>query len=75
MIRVKKTKLKGVLLIEPDIFEDFRGSYVEIYNEDLYKKNGIKIKFVQDDFAVSKKNVLRGIHGDNKTYKLISCPF
>ena len=73
MIKVSKTNLNGVLLIEPDFFEDFRGQYVEIYNEDLYKKNGIEVKFVQDDIATSKKDVLRGIHGDHENWKLISC--
>lgn len=73
MIKVRKTKLKGVLLIEPDIFKDFRGHYIETYNGKLYKEKGVTAKFVQDDISVSKKNVLRGIHGDQKTWKLISC--
>ena len=34
-----------------------------------------KIKFKHDKFSLSKKNVLRGLHGDNKTWKLVSCPF
>ena len=75
MITVSKTKLPGVLLIKPDVFKDFRGVYVETYNEALYKKKGIKVAFVQDDYSASKKNVLRGIHGDKKTYKLISCSY
>lgn len=72
-MEVLKTKLKGVLLIKPDIFEDHRGFYVQTYNEEMYKKNGINIDFVQDDISISSKNVLRGIHGDSKTWKLISC--
>jgi len=76
-MKVEKTKLKNVLLIKPEIFEDFRGVYVETYNKKRYqkefKKHGINISFVQDDISVSKKNVLRGIHGDSKTWKLISC--
>jgi dTDP-4-dehydrorhamnose 3,5-epimerase len=55
------------------VFEDFRGTYVETYNEDLYRKAGIKTRFVQDDISVSSRHVLRGIHGDRKTWKLISC--
>ena len=73
MIKVLKTKLKGVLQIFPNIFGDLRGQFVETYNEELYKKNGINVRFVQDDISVSTKNVLRGIHGDNKTWKLLSC--
>jgi len=73
MIKVLKTNLKGVLQIFPDIFKDFRGQFVETYNEEFYKKKGINVKFVQDDISFSKKNVLRGIHSDNKAWKLVSC--
>lgn len=73
-MKVENTKLKGVLLITPPtIFEDFRGTYVEIYNEALYKDLGVRDAFVQDDISVSRKDVLRGIHGDDETWKLISC--
>jgi len=73
LIEVSKTKLDGVLLIKPHVFEDHRGEYVETYNSELYRKNGIDIEFVQDDIAVSSRNVLRGIHGDSETWKLVSC--
>lgn len=73
MIKVSKTKLKDVLIVQPEIFEDFRGYFVEMYNESLYHKNGVRVAFVQDNISVSSKNVLRGIHGDQKTWKLISC--
>lgn len=72
MAKMELTKLDGVLLFKPDIFEDHRGEYIELYNEEQYNKFA-KIKFVQDDISVSNKNVLRGIHGDHKTWKLISC--
>ena len=71
---VAKSKLEGVLVIKPlTIYEDFRGCYVETYNEQMYQAAGIAIKFVQDDISVSTRNVLRGIHGDAETYKLVSC--
>jgi dTDP-4-dehydrorhamnose 3,5-epimerase len=71
---VSKTDLGGVLLIKPPtVFEDFRGTYVELYNEELYANAGITMKFIQDDISVSSRNVLRGIHGDQRTWKLISC--
>lgn len=71
---IEETPLKGVKLITPPtIFDDFRGDYVEIYNQEIYKEGGIDIDFVQDDYATSRKNVLRGIHGDDKTAKLIKC--
>ena len=71
---IHKSDLDGVLIITPPtIFEDFRGTYVETYNEELYKKNGIPISFVQDDMSTSHRNVLRGLHGDQETWKLVSC--
>jgi dTDP-4-dehydrorhamnose 3,5-epimerase len=70
---IEKTELEGVLFIKLDAFRDQRGEYVETYNEDLYRQHGIEVKFIQDDISVSKRNVLRGIHGDNLTWKLISC--
>ena len=74
MLNVKKTKLEGVRLIEPPTcFEDFRGTYVELYNAPLYREAGIDVEFVQDDISVSSQYVLRGIHGDAKTWKLVSC--
>lgn len=69
-----RTTLDGVLLVEPaTVFEDFRGSYVETWNRRLYAASGIDVDFVQDDVSVSARNVLRGIHGDRTTWKLVSC--
>ncbi len=73
-MEVRATSLDGVLVVKPEtIFEDFRGTYVELYNELLYRETGITQDFVQDDISTSSKHVLRGIHGDQKTWKLVSC--
>lgn len=73
-MEMSKTRLNGVLKITPPtIFEDFRGHYVETYNEKLYQAAGIDVRFVQDDISVSSRHVLRGLHGDGNTWKLISC--
>lgn len=73
-LKVEKTPLDGVLMIEPlTNFEDFRGQYVELYNEAEYRAAGIDYNFIQDDISVSRQHVLRGIHGDQKTAKLVSC--
>lgn len=74
-MEIIKTKLDGVLMVKPDIAEDFRGGYVETYNEKEYKEKGIGVDFVQDDISWSSKHVLRGLHGDDHTWKLISCTF
>jgi dTDP-4-dehydrorhamnose 3,5-epimerase len=72
--KIQKTPLEGVLVIEPlTVFEDFRGHYVELYNAPAYRAAGIDYEFVQDDISVSRRHVLRGIHGDQKTAKLVSC--
>lgn len=73
-LKVEQTTLHAVRLITPPtIFEDFRGSYIETYNRDLYRQAGITTDFIQDDISTSKRHVLRGLHGDQKTYKLVSC--
>jgi dTDP-4-dehydrorhamnose 3,5-epimerase len=73
-MEVLRTKLDEVLLIKPPtVFEDFRGTYVELYNRELFRKEGIDIDFIQDDISVSSRHVLRGVHGDTGTWKLVSC--
>lgn len=73
-MQVEKTKLDKVLKITPPTnFEDFRGTYVETYNETLYREAGVTCTFIQDDISTSTQHVLRGIHGDGETWKLISC--
>jgi dTDP-4-dehydrorhamnose 3,5-epimerase len=74
-MKIEEARLPGVLVIDPPtVFEDFRGSYVESYNKELYSSKGVAVDFVQDDFSISSQGVLRGLHGDRETYKLISCP-
>lgn len=75
-MNVESSDLEGVLVIDPPTnFEDFRGSYVELYNERIYQESGIRDVFLQDDISTSRRNVLRGIHGDSSTTKLVSCLF
>lgn len=72
-LQVSRTSLPGVLLITPPtMFTDHRGVYVELYNERLYQ-DVCPARFVQDDISVSHRSVLRGIHGDSETWKLVSC--
>lgn len=74
MLEVKKTSLEQVkVIVPPTNFEDFRGSYVELYNKELYQQAGIAIDFLQDDISTSTRHVLRGLHGDGHTWKLVSC--
>ena len=73
MIEVCKTNLEGVLLIKPTFFEDHRGEYLELYNKKLYASKGIDVDFVEDDVSIATRGVVKGIHGDTITWKLISC--
>ena len=72
-------KLEEVAIIQPDIFYDYRGEYVETWNVENYKvfdhlvNDSNKIEFKQDDISTSVKHTLRGLHGDDKTWKLVSC--
>ncbi len=57
-----KTEIDGVYIIEPKVFGDSRGFFMETYNENDFKKNGLDYVFVQDNQSKSHKGVLRGLH-------------
>jgi dTDP-4-dehydrorhamnose 3,5-epimerase len=72
---IKKSPKLGLLKIFPKTnFKDSRGIYLETFNKKDYKKI-LKLDFVEDDFSINKKRVFKGIHGDYKTWKLISCVY
>lgn len=73
MIEVEKTTLLGLSLVKPTILEDHRGIFCETYQLATYLDKGIDVHFVRDAISTSTKNVLRGIHCDDKTWKLIQC--
>ncbi len=57
-----KTYIPDLLIYEPTVFEDSRGYFFECYNEQTFLKEGVTIKFVQDNQAKSSYGVLRGLH-------------
>ncbi len=57
-----ETSLAGVLLLEPRVFGDDRGFFLESYNERTFAEIGIHERFVQDNHSYSEKNVIRGLH-------------
>ena len=61
-LKVIKSFLCGVLVLEPRVFEDNRGFFLESYNERSLEVVGIKAHFVQDNHSYSRCNVLRGLH-------------
>lgn len=70
---VSDTNLEGVKYLTTDRFEDLRGEYGGVYDEAMYAANGLTEKFVADQVSFSYRNVLRGLHGDTKTTKLVQC--
>jgi len=61
-MNVKGTKLSGVLVLEPDVFSDERGFFLETWSSTRYENAGIQGSFVQDNVSFSNKGVLRGLH-------------
>ena len=58
----EKTKLPGVVIIQPQVFGDSRGYFMETYKKNLFAEAGIDKEFVQDNESSSTKGVLRGLH-------------
>jgi len=62
-MKVTESGIKGVYTIEPDVYEDDRGFFMETFHIERYRKLlGINLEFVQDNISRSSKNVLRGMH-------------
>jgi len=61
-------EIEGLLIIEPNVFEDDRGHFFESYNKEEFERNGLKDVFVQDNQSFSQKNVLRGLHFQNPPF-------
>jgi len=76
MLIEQSTKVNDLKIISPEVFYDFRGEYVETFRKSTYDfsdRHGNKVEFVEDDISMSNHGVLRGLHGDDKTWKLIQC--
>jgi len=61
-VRFIETALKGVILVEPDVFEDPRGFFLETYHARKYADGGIPGPFVQDNWSRSVRGTIRGLH-------------
>ena len=62
MFKFNKTSIEGVYIIEPQVFGDNRGYFMETYKEPDFKAAGLDYNFVQDNQSSSRKGVLRGLH-------------
>ncbi len=74
-MNIKETNIKGCFVIEPNVFQDKRGYFLESYNQCIFNEHlGLKVNFVQDNESYSTKGVLRGLHyqqGDQAQAKLV----
>ena len=61
-IKVTPCDIKGLYVIEPAVFKDERGYFMETYNQNDFKEAGLDMVFVQDNQSMSVKGVLRGLH-------------
>lgn len=76
-MKITKTKLDGVLILEPDVFGDYRGFFMESWSQRKMEEAGLFYNFVQDNHSLSTvKGTLRGIHfqkGEKAQAKLVRC--
>lgn len=75
-MKIIKTPIEGLLVLEPQLFRDARGYFVETYNEQRYHEAGIDARFVQDNQSCSTYGVVRGLHFQRPPYtqaKLVCC--
>ncbi len=71
-----KCKIDGLVIIEPSVFGDDRGFFMETYSKKVFTENGISVEFVQDNHSRSTKGVLRGLHFQKPPFaqdKLVRC--
>lgn len=64
-MKVIATGLPGVMIIEPKVFGDAWGFFMETWNQARYEEHGLPAVFVQDNLSFSQKGVLRGLHFQN----------
>ena len=58
-ITVTKTQIEGLVIVQPSVFGDERGYFMETYNKEEFEKQGLDMTFIQDNESKSKKGVLR----------------
>jgi dTDP-4-dehydrorhamnose 3,5-epimerase len=64
-MKVTPCELAGLLLIEPTVFGDSRGFFLESWSQERYRAAGLPLDFVQDNFSLSGRGTLRGLHFQN----------
>jgi len=64
-MKVTRCDIPGLLIIEPKVFGDVRGFFLETWNEQRYRDAGLDARFVQDNLSFSRRGTLRGLHFQN----------
>jgi len=64
-MKVEKCSLDGLLLIQPQVFGDSRGFFMELWNQKRFAEAGVDTEFVQDNVSFSRRGILRGLHFQN----------
>ena len=75
-MEIRRTKIDGLLIIEPDVFHDTRGYFLEHYNRGKYRDLGFEFEFVQDNCSSSRYGTVRGLHyqiAPHQEVKLVRC--
>jgi dTDP-4-dehydrorhamnose 3,5-epimerase len=73
MFELATSENLGLQVVTPSVFEDHRGVFIETFNLGFFDGVGERIQFVRDAISVSRRHVLRGIHYDDCTWKLVQC--
>ena len=75
-MKVIKTDIEGVVIIEPEVFGDSRGYFMESFSQRVFEREVVPVRFVQDNRSYSRYGVVRGLHYQREPYaqsKLVSC--
>lgn len=74
-MKITETRLPGVLLVQPRVFRDERGFFLETYHRDKFADGGLAATFIQDNHSKSSRGTLRGLHAQSRRPqgKLVRC--
>ena len=78
ILRLIETKISGLKVLEPRVFEDARGKFIKTYNDAFFKEHGLDIEIKESYYSISHKDVLRGMHFQtppNDHLKLVYVPY
>lgn len=73
MFEIIRSEILDLVLVRPTIHQDYRGSFVELFNVEAFAEAAPGVTFVRDAVSTSSRHVLRGLHYDQKTWKLVQC--